>query len=128
MLGPERLVLGDRCAIGWRCVLDARGGITLDDDVVMASDSQLLTADHDPGSSTFAVRMAPIRLERHTWVATRALVLAGVTVAEGAVVAAGAVVHSNVAPGAIVAGSPARQIGQRAPDLDYRVDFRPPLW
>lgn len=128
VLGPESLVLGDRCAIGWRCVLDARGGITLGHDVVVASDAQLLTADHDPGSTTFSVRLAPIRLEDHSWVATGALVLPGVTVAEGAVVAAGSVVHAEVGPGTIVAGSPARPIGQRAPNLEYQVEFRPPLW
>jgi len=42
------------------------------------------------------------------WIATRAVVLPGVTIGEGAVVAAGAVVTRSVAPHTMVGGVPAR--------------------
>jgi maltose O-acetyltransferase len=41
------------------------------------------------------------------------------------VVAAGSVVTRDVAPFAIVAGSPARVIGERNRDLTYTLDNRP---
>lgn len=44
---------------------------------------------------------------------TNAVIVAGVTVGEGAVVAAGAVVNSHVAPWTIVAGVPAKFAGWR---------------
>ncbi len=51
--------------------------------------------------------------------------LPGVTVGEGAVVAAGAVVTGDVAPYTIVAGIPARKIGDRNRDLRYEFTGRP---
>jgi maltose O-acetyltransferase len=62
-------------------------------------------------------------LEDHVFIGTRAMILPGVTVARGAVVGAGSVVAKNVLPLTIVAGSPAREIGQRNPDLNYQLDY-----
>jgi putative colanic acid biosynthesis acetyltransferase WcaF len=128
LLGVQDIRIGDRCAIGWRCVLDGRGGLTIADDVVLASDCQVLTADHDPKSPTFDVRLAPVTIESRAWLATRCVVLKGVTIGYGAVVAAGAVALRDVPALTIVGGVPARRIGDRPPDIDYRIDFRPPLY
>lgn len=47
------------------------------------------------------------------WVGFGAIILTGVTVGRGAIVAAGAVVTHDVGPYSIVAGNPARCVGQR---------------
>jgi acetyltransferase-like isoleucine patch superfamily enzyme len=54
---------------------------------------------------------APIVIGDRVWVGTRAIVLKGVTIGDGAVVAAGAVVTKNVPANAVVAGMPAKVIG-----------------
>jgi tetrahydrodipicolinate N-acetyltransferase len=54
---------------------------------------------------------APVHIGDRVWIGTGAIVLKGVTIGDGAVVAAGAIVSNDVAPGAIVAGIPAKQIG-----------------
>jgi putative colanic acid biosynthesis acetyltransferase WcaF len=129
VLGAEHLRLGERVHVGFRVVLDARGGVTVANDVTISSDSQLLTAKHDVHSVGFERQVAPVIIERHAWIATRAMVLAGVRVGAGGVVAAGAVVTRDVAPSTIVAGVPAKPIGQRGSDLTYRlVARRPPLY
>ncbi|WP_374469666.1 DapH/DapD/GlmU-related protein [Phenylobacterium sp.] len=49
-------------------------------------------------------------LERDCWVGWGAIILSGVRIGRGAVIAAGSVVNRDVAPYAIVAGNPARQV------------------
>ena len=55
---------------------------------------------------------APIVIGDRVWVGTRAVVLKGVTIGDGAVVAAGAVVTKDVPAGAVVGGMPAKVIGR----------------
>lgn len=50
------------------------------------------------------------------WIGMRAMIMPGVTLAEGAVVAAGAVVTKDIEPYAIVAGNPAKIIKKRFSD------------
>lgn len=56
---------------------------------------------------------APVSIGSDVWLGANVVVLAGVHIADGAVVAAGAVVRSSVGPMQIVAGVPARVVGQR---------------
>lgn len=49
------------------------------------------------------------------WIGYGAIVLSGVTIGRGAIVAAGSVVTRDVRPYAIVAGNPAREVGERFP-------------
>jgi len=127
VLNPRGLRIGRRAAVGWRVVLDARGGIEMGDDVNVASDSHILTADHDARSSAFEARFAPVHLGDYTSIGTRCVVLKGVTVGRGGVGAAGAVITRDVTPSTIVAGVPAREIGSRATELTYTITPPPPL-
>lgn len=96
------------------CVLDGRGGITIGRNVNLAPEVMLLTAYHDPDDlEDFGGVHKPIFIEDHVWLATRAMILPGVTIGQGAVVGAGSVVTKDVEPGMIVAGNPAKVIRPR---------------
>jgi acetyltransferase-like isoleucine patch superfamily enzyme len=62
----------------------------------------------------------PVVIEDFVWFGANVSILPGVTVGEGAVVAMGAVVTRDVPAGAVVAGNPARVVGQRDMGL-YRL-------
>ena len=55
-------------------------------------------------------KTAPIVIHDNVWIGTRATILKGVTIGEGAIVAAGAVVTKNVPPHTLVGGVPAKII------------------
>ncbi len=94
------------------------GGITIGRMVRVGGGVSMVSTDRvfDDPSVPIALqghRTAPIVIEDDVWIGLHAVILAGVTVGRGAVVGAGAVVTRDVAPGAVVAGVPARVISQR---------------
>ena len=121
--GKRGLKIGNHTVVNQKCRLDTRGGIEIGDNVGMAAETCILTADHDPQAPDCAGRQAPVRIEDFVVIGTRAMILRGVTLGRGAMVAAGAIVTKSVAPFTIVAGSPARKIGQRSENLTYQIDY-----
>lgn len=60
----------------------------------------------------------PPLIGRDVWIGARVMLLPGIKLGEGSVIAAGAIVTHDVAPFAVVAGIPAREIGRRALSSD----------
>ena len=115
--------MGNNSTINQKCHLDNRGGLTIGSNVSISSEVCILTADHDPNTADFAGRCRGVSIEDYAFIGTRAMILAGVTIGQGAIVAAGAVVSRDVLPYEIVAGIPARVIGSRRKDLDYSASY-----
>ena len=125
-LNGRKVVLGPRNVINFGCLLDGRKfTICTGADVSIGPEASILTLGHDPHSPDFADQGGDVTIGDRAWIAYRAIILPGVTIGEGAVVAAGAVVTKDVEPWAIVAGNPARVVGQRNRDLSYRLDYQP---
>ncbi len=127
VLAPQNLSIEGNCHIGRSCQIDARGGITIGRNVVIASHTLLITADHDVQAPGFDGRLGPITIGDRAWIGSRAVVLKGVTIGEGAVVAAGAVVHEDVPAWTVVGGVPAKVIGTRSQQQTYEIDSGP-IW
>ena len=125
----DGLTLGARTRINRDCRLDVRGSLWIGADVSVSPEVTVLTASHRLGAPDFPVETRPVQIEDHVWIGTRAMVLPGVTLGRGSVVCAGAVVTRDVPPLAIVAGVPARTIGERPADAAaYRLDTPFPLF
>lgn len=122
---PTKLQIGRNCAIGNRCVLDARGGIAIGRNVNISSYARLQTAKHLIDDPDFMHDFSPISIGDRVWIAEGAVVLGGVSIGEGAVVAAGAIVTKDVAPFTVVGGTPARPIRERSRELRYELSWRP---
>jgi putative colanic acid biosynthesis acetyltransferase WcaF len=125
ILDIHMLTLGDNVGIGFRCMLDARGGLTIGNNVVVASDVHFITGGHELDSDDFASFYLPISVGDHAWIASRATVLPGVTIGRGAVVGANSLVRKDVGGMEIVAGIPAKLRGMRESDLSYNPSYRP---
>ncbi len=120
------LVIGRNSTIGMRCVLDARSGIYIGDNVTLASDVQILAGGHDINHPDFPiVGPDPTVIEDYVWIASRAMVLPS-HIKRGAVVAAHALVVKDVDELTVVGGNPAKSIAKRDPNaLRYSASYRP---
>jgi acetyltransferase-like isoleucine patch superfamily enzyme len=94
-------------------LLDGGGGLNIGAHVNISPEVMLLTTEHDPNSPGFEGRAKAVRIGSRSWIASRSIVLPGAEIGEGAIVGAGAVVRGVVEPWSIVAGNPARVVGQR---------------
>lgn len=91
------------------CRIDIGDDALIGDAILLDTDMHPVTLGrrHDPQAE---VRSAPIVIERNVWIGGQAAVLPGVRIGEGSVVGFRAVVTSDVPPGVVVAGNPARVV------------------
>lgn len=110
---PKGLVIEDGVNIGPKCLLDARMGLVIHKSAVIAYEAIIWSLNHDYNDVHFCGKGAPTEIGAYAWICSRSIILPGVKVGEGAVVASGAIVTKDVPPYTIVAGVPAKEIGQR---------------
>jgi len=124
-LTGRNIVIGAHSVINRNCYLDGRGGIVIGENVSISPECYVVSLDHDPSSSVFATLAKPVVIGNFAWLGARAMIMPGVEMGEGAVAGAGAVVTASCGPYDIVAGSPARKIGERCRDLQYALRYFP---
>jgi putative colanic acid biosynthesis acetyltransferase WcaF len=110
---PWKLRVGDFCHIGDDVVLYTLAEIEIGDCAVISQRSYICTGSHDHTSPTFDIYARKIVIESEAWLATDVFVAPGVLIGSGAVVGARSSVFSDVPPGVIYVGSPARFVGTR---------------
>jgi acetyltransferase-like isoleucine patch superfamily enzyme len=105
--------IGKNVFINFDCVFLDLGGITIEDNVLIAPKVSLLSEGHpvEPGSRQ-ALVPGHIHIKKNAWIGAGATILPGVAIGENAVVAAGAVVSKDVPANTIVGGIPAKVIKQ----------------
>ena len=103
--------IGKNVFINFDCVFLDLGGITIEDNVLIAPKVSLLSEGH-PVSPNKRQSLVPghIHIRKNAWIGAGATILPGVTVGENAVVAAGAVVSKDVPANTVVGGIPAKII------------------
>ena len=105
----DKLVIGDNVFINSNCLAMSRGGITIEDDVMLAANVQLLSNNHDEYNRKVLL-CKPIRIKKGAWIGAGASILPGVTVGENAIVGAGAIVTKDVGDYEVAVGIPAKTI------------------
>jgi maltose O-acetyltransferase len=114
----ENLTLGDGVCINDDAWINAVGGVTIGDNVLIGPKTVIHSANHkfsDPETpiSEQGHTLKPVVIEDDVWIGASSVILAGVTIGEGAVVGAGSVVTKDVEAYTVVAGNPTQVIGTR---------------
>ena len=71
------------------------------------------------------IKKREVIIEDYVWIASRVTILPSVRIDKGAVVASNSVM--NVEKLSIVAGVPAKKIGERKSKLKYKIKYKPPF-
>ncbi|QNF31397.1 sugar O-acetyltransferase (plasmid) [Adhaeribacter swui] len=103
--------IGKNVFINFDCTFLDLGGITIDDNVMIAPKVSLLSEGHPISvNDRQKLTAGKIHIKKNAWIGAAATILPGVTIGENAVVAAGAVVSKDVAANTVVGGVPAKFI------------------
>ena len=111
----DMLKIGNNVYINSNSLLMARGGITIEDDVLIAANVQLLSNNHDEYERQI-LTCKPIHIKKGAWIGAGASILPGVTIGKYAIVGSDSVVTKDVPDYAVVVGNPAKVIKYLEPD------------
>lgn len=119
--GPigEGLIVGNHSNIGPYNYIGCSGKITIGNNVMLGPRVSIYAENHVFDNPNMTIKEQGIErwdvvIEDDCWIASNAVITAGVTIGKGSVVAAGAVVTESVAPYSVVGGVPAKLIKSRA--------------
>ena len=118
---PQAVFIGNSVSFNdfaWIAANKKNGQIYIGDNTIVGPRCTLHTGNHIYKSTEIPVRQqgynfAQIHIGNDVWLGANVTVLQGVTIQNGAVIAAGSVVTKDVEPYTIVAGVPAKKIGER---------------
>jgi len=105
----DKMVIGNNVFINSNCLAMVRGGITIEDDVMLAANVQLLSNNHDEYERNVLL-CKPIHIKKGAWIGAGAIILPGITIGKYAVIGAGSVVTKDVPDYTIAAGNPCKPI------------------
>lgn len=124
---PRKFTIGEYSHINRGCLIDARGGITIGNSVSISHNVSIVTGGHDYQDSKFPMKNRPIQIDDYVWIGVGCIILQGVHIGKGAVVCSGAVVNKDVECYQVVAGVPAKKVGERNANLNYKCEWNVPF-
>lgn len=118
---PQAVSVGNYVSFNDRAWVAANcngGLITIGDNTIIGPNCVLHSGNHNYKDKSIPIwkqgyRFRPIVIGKDVWIAANVTVLQGVEIGDGAVIAAGSVVTKDVAAYSVVAGIPAKKIGDR---------------
>ncbi|MCH4552106.1 glycosyltransferase [Aestuariibaculum lutulentum] len=122
-LSLGKLSVGDFTVINPKCIIDNRGEIKIGSNVSIAHYCKIYTTGHDVNCSYFTGIKKAVVIEDNVVLFSNCIIQPGVTLGKGCVVFPGSVVTKDVPPFTMVGGNPAKLIGQRNKNLNYRIDY-----
>lgn len=111
----ETMKIGKNCFINSNLLAMARGGITIEDDVMIAGNVQLLTNNHDVYDRQI-LTCKPILIQQGAWIGAGVTILPGVSIGRYAIVGAASVVTKDVPDYGVVVGNPAKIVKMLDPE------------
>lgn len=106
--------IGKRCWIGPFCILDGSGGLTIGDFTTLSAGVHIYTHDNLKATllpEKYEIEKSPVIIGSNCYIAPQSIITRGVTLGNRCVVAANSMVNRNFESESIIAGNPAKKIG-----------------
>ncbi len=119
IIHPERVECGDHFKVGINNYIQAGGGLTCGDYVMLGPFAKIWTQNHIIRDINIPMQQQDyerkaVNIGNDVWIGASAFIMPGANIEDGCVVSAGAVVGGKrYKPRTILAGNPARKIGER---------------
>jgi len=110
---PWNLTMQHRACLGEYANAYSLGKIEVLEGATIAQEAYLCTGTHDFNDPSLQLITKPITIGKNAFIGARAMILPGVCIGDRAIVGAMSVVPKDVADHEIVAGNPAKKIGER---------------
>ena len=112
------IVIGDHVLISPGVRISAAREIVISDNCMIASGAYITDSDwHGIYDRSLPPDTAgPVRLAPNVWIGDSAIICKGVTIGENSIIGAGSVVRTDIPPGTIAVGNPARVVKTLDPD------------
>ena len=113
-----RITIGENCGISGSTIY-AMEEITIGRDVLVGGNCKIIDNDFHPLSASKRnpqrpedIKKRPIRIGDGCFIGANSIILKGTTLGKNCVVGAGSVVHGTWPDNSIIAGNPARMVGE----------------
>jgi len=110
---PWNLTMEHRACLGEHTNAYSLGKIKIMEGATIAQEAYLCTGTHDFKDPNLQLITKPITIGKNSFIGARAMILPGVSIGDQAIVGAMSLVSKNVPDHQIVAGNPAKKIGER---------------
>ena len=110
---PWNLTMQHRACLGERANAYSLGKIKILEGATIAQEAYLCSGTHDFNDPSLQLITKPITIGENTFIGARAMILPGVSIGNQVIVGAMSVVSKDVPDHQIVAGNPAKKIGER---------------
>ena len=104
VIGIENFILGERVEIGSFTIIDAKEGITIEDNVKIGWSCSIFSV------STIDNKNGKIILKKGCKIGSNSVIMPGIIVGENATVGANSLVNKNIPANEVWVGTPARKI------------------
>ena len=110
---PWNLTMKHRACLGEHTNAYSLGKIDIQEGATIAQEAYLCTGTHDFNDASLQLITKSITIGKNSFIGARAMILPGVSIGDQAIVGAMSVVSKDVPDHHVVAGNPAKNIGER---------------